>query len=232
MITYQQGSQRIVITDQGDGNLDYRFGKSSQVEANRAKLLDRLALVPEEVVVIFCEQKDRYIWVDRDDGGRGVAGLDPVTCDGLVTNSDNISLVLPIADCFGLAFWAEGVKGILHLGRFGTELGLLRQVTEDLSSRGFELVDLKFVLGPGISKESYLFDQEQPGMNPEYLTRRSDGQLCYDVKANILDQLSTLGIGSGQLIDYSYDTFSNVDQFSHRRSQMRGEPEGRFWMII
>ncbi|MBP6005844.1 polyphenol oxidase family protein [Candidatus Saccharibacteria bacterium] len=232
MIIYERDDQRIVITDQCDGNLDYRFGQYDQVEVNRIRLLDQLAIKPEQMAVLLCEQKDRYLWVGSEDGGRGFPPKDPIACDGLITRLANIYLALPIADCFGLAFWSEGVKGILHLGRFGTELGLLGQAMESLIDKGFDLADLKFLLGPGIFAESYLFREVLPGMNIEYLTSRPDGKLSYDVRQNILDQLATLGINTNQLVDISYDTFTAPRQFSHRRSQLKGQQEGRFWMII
>ena len=90
---------------------------------------------------------------------------------------------------------------------------------------------LKVILGPGIRKESYVFELVNQKDDPEwkpFLQLRPKGLISIDLAGYILKQLKDSGVVSENITDTEIDTGSNPDYFSHFVAVKNDLKEGRF----
>lgn len=170
----------------------------------------------------------------RDQYGRKLA-----VADALVTNDSTCALALLTADCLPVAFESEdiGMIGLAHCGRESIDKHLAGAVFTRLVAYGAQPKKMMVSIGPSIRKESYIFDPENfkqkddPAWQP-YLHHRPDGKFHVDLLGYLLDQLVTVGIPKENISVSSVDTAADPHYFSHYRSVVKKEPEGRFVTII
>ncbi|MGE9269698.1 MAG: polyphenol oxidase family protein, partial [Verrucomicrobiales bacterium] len=137
-------------------------------------------------------------------GAATIAGV-----DGLVTRERGVTLGIYVADCgpIWIADSRNGAIGLLHSGKKGTELGILKQGVGEMSRVfGSRPSDLVVVLGPCIRP-------------PHYET---------DFAAEIARQASALGVG--EYHDEGIDTASQLSRYySYRMEKGR---TGRMLALI
>lgn len=83
--------------------------------------------------------------------------------DGMITNVQNLPLVVVTADCLPIIFFDpnKNVIGIAHGGRKGLQSGIIHNTVLKLKSEfGCETQDLFVGIGPGIEKKCYEVDGE------------------------------------------------------------------------
>jgi len=130
--------------------------------------------------------------------------------DGIFTDQKNVVLVVKVADCYPiLAHHPQGVAGVIHAGRVGTEKQIIKKALE----LAIEKTDLKtgwqIWLGPKICKDCY------------QINRETDEQ--YDLKAKNVEQIeSTLGGEDNFALDSELCTVHHGEWFYSYRREGKG----------
>jgi copper oxidase (laccase) domain-containing protein len=155
-----------------------------------------------------------------------------------MTDERGVVLFLPTADCFPVAFHdpERGAIALAHLGWRPTDKQLASKVVRAMTDAyGCRPEDIRVSIGPGIHKESYVFEnpeqKNQPAWKP-FLTELPDGRVQVDLRTAIRAQLLESGIRDEHVSTSPDDTASSSEYFSHYRSVRTGELEGRFATLI
>lgn len=185
------------ISNVSDGNMSYLWGGGEEVLGNRVNFLDKFGLKIGDCVFTSLNHGDEIAEVGFDDKNK------TVECDAVITKEKGVVLFMLTADCFPVIVYDDQKLALVHLGRKGVELGLIKKAMPYFGS-GVEVI-----MGPGIRKESYIFDG-----------------VAIDLPGQIKNQL-----GNVKIRDCGIDTGKDVNYFSHRRSVTLGELEGRFATI-
>jgi copper oxidase (laccase) domain-containing protein len=128
----------------------------------------------------------------------------------------------------------KGLVALVHLGWRGVDLRLAEKVVQELIRLGSESSNIYATIGPGVRKGSYMkwgvgwkefveeVDMGEWGMFVEDVGEKR----TIDLVGFVESQLKSVGV---EKIDVSgTDTVSDMRYFSHHRSYLTGEPEGRF----
>ena len=211
-----------------DGNLDFRFGVKGEVMENRKKFLVKIGMRTENFVVLRVTHGDGMEIVRGKDRGR------EVDADALVTGERAVGMMLLTADCIPVIIGDEsaGVLGLVHLGWQGVDKELVTKVVEKMNSLGGR--DLRAVIGPGVRKESYVFEgrivQANDSKWQPFLEKQGGGRTAIDLVGFIKKQLVDCGVK--RIEDCGIDTAKNKNYFSHYRAVRTGELEGRFATVV
>lgn len=78
-------------------------------------------------------------------------------CDGLLTNREDIVLIVKTADCLPILFYdpTNNYVGAVHAGWKGTVARITEHMMQALQENGSNPGDIKVVIGPGIGACSY-----------------------------------------------------------------------------
>ena len=211
-----------------DGNLDFRFGKKDEVIKNRENFFEKIRVKLENCVTLQQMHGDEVRVVgDKDGGGMFQA-------DAMVTKEKNVGLFLLTADCFPVILCDEevGFLGLVHLGWQGVDKELISKAVGKMKGLGAK--ELQAIIGPGIRKESYVFDvplvqEKDPKWQP-FLERQGGGRTTIDLVGFIKKQLVDCGVE--KIEDCGIDTAKDKNYFSHYRVVRTGEQEGRFATVV
>ncbi|MGE0050752.1 MAG: peptidoglycan editing factor PgeF [Arcobacter sp.] len=153
-------SQKILInfTTTQDGNLAYHVGDIKEnVDKNRENLAIKLNFKNENLVYMNQVHGNNVQIVDE----KSPKLID--NCDGLITNSKNLPLMVMVADCIPILFYDEiqGVIAAVHAGRNSTFLRIAeitaKKMIENFSCK---VEDIKVIMGPSIQKCCYEVSDE------------------------------------------------------------------------
>jgi copper oxidase (laccase) domain-containing protein len=224
-----------------DGNMAHRFGPASEVNANRARFLNALALTPDDCVRLAVTQGTaaRIREVDRNWAGISMRGGDPeLYCDAYITSQPGLALWLLVADCLPLMIFDPDTPRIAlaHCGFISTDLQLAKKVVERMRDLGSNPSHLKVVLGPGIKAASYVFDREHmketgPEWGP-FLAHPDPDHTSIDNFGYNVVQLTAAGVSLDNIHISQFDTGTAKEFYSHVRSWRTSQPEGRFAAVI
>lgn len=173
---------------------------------NRQKFLQSKGLAAESTILlrVLYEGKDfkRYKTVDASKAGDGLLRSSTITTDGLFTNTPNLTLFLPLADCTPLVLFHEQSHSLMlsHLGRHSIEQdGTKESVKYFLKRSNADPEDVIAWVGPGAGKENYpLF--------------KLNNQAMKDV---ILQHLISTGINKDNIKVSDIDTTKDPNYYSH-----------------
>ena len=228
------------ISTTKDGNMSFKYGKHSDVIDNRIKFLTKNNINPNNTVCMVVEMKDNIIIVDENSKGRGFLNpKDSVVCDCLITNSKDINLFLLIADCLPIVIFDEikGVLALVHGGWPNTDLHICPKVVEKMKTKfGTSVSDISVVIGPGIQKESLIYDENIFKKTTtdwgEHIRDIGNGKYSIDNTGFTISQLLDSGIQERRItVDYT-DVAKERRYFSHSRDYHNGiKDQGRFCMV-
>lgn len=148
--------------------------------------------------VVFLDEK---IMADLPDG---IFFLDDV--DGVFTNQKNVALVVKAADCYPiLLYHPQGVVGVIHAGRVGTEKQIVKKALKSVVEETNLKKGWRIWLGPKICKDCYQINKE----TDEH----------YDLKVNNVIQIESILDGEENFaLDSELCTVHHGDWFySYRR---------------
>lgn len=196
------------------------------VETNRHRLAHALRLSATQLR--FMDQVHGTDVLVADVLGRP-AGMDPPTasCDGIVTDSDEVALVVLVADCTPvlLVDRVAGLAGAVHAGRKGMVGGVVPAAVERLRQMGAER--LEAVVGPSICPRCYevpaALRQEAADVVPSAWSVSARGTPAIDVAAGVVEQLSRADVPLRWLPGCSRE---DEGLYSHRRSGTTGRYAG------
>lgn len=196
------------------------------VEANRHRLAHAFRLSTAQLR--FMDQVHGTDVRVADILGRP-AGTDPPTlaCDGILTDSTEVALVVLVADCTPvlLVDRAAGLVAAVHAGRKGMVGGIVPAAVERLRTMGAER--LEAVVGPSICPRCYEVPaelrEEAAAVLPSAWSVSATGTPAIDVAAGVVEQLTRADVPHRRLPGCSREDDS---LFSHRRQGTTGRYAG------
>ena len=229
---------KIIHSNIPDGNMSFLWGETDEVLENRTKLLEKNNLDINNCVNLSTQRGSNILKVTINDAGKGMKDTDSaIKGDGLITNED-LALCLLTADCLPISFFdpKKGVIGLAHAGWRGTDEKITSKMAEKfINEFGSDPKDIEVEIGPGVRKESFIFEnpvqKEMPEWQP-YLKYLPDGQTSIDLFAYNKQQLIDVGILEENIKVSNINTGTDENYFSHYRSVRTGEKEGRFFTIV
>lgn len=149
-----------------------------------------------------------------------------VDCDGLMTNQQDVSLVIFSADCIPVLLYdpVSKVVAAVHAGWRGTALQIPRRAVERMAAvYGTDPSNVFAAIGPGISRCCFETDGDVPSAMPwaaDYMEAQPNGKYFVDLKAINASSLRQAGVPTAQIDISPACTMCQSDLFwSHRKTQ-------------
>lgn len=195
------------------------------VRANRAKLVEDLALTSEPV---WLDQvHSNKVLVAEQYNAAVTAGLPPVQADASVTRTDGVVCAVLTADCLPVFFSnREGTEvAVAHAGWRGLHSGILSNTLAGMRSA---TTDIVVSLGPAIGPQAFevgvdvydAFVSKNQKNSLAFIASDEDHYLCdiYQLARIELSAIGVTGISGG-----GYCTFNDSSRFySYRRHNKTG----------
>lgn len=218
------------ISSKNDGNIDLRFSDQQTVTNNLSGISSQLGIDPYSIVQAEQMHATDIALVSKENAGQKITGV-----DGLITNSQDISLMLRIADCAPIIIYdpKKHALGLVHSGWRGT-IGKISLVAVQSMMRHFgsNPTDLIVGIGPCIDKQKI---DRTPMQNdlPEWKEFiDSEGtKFTVDLVGFIKHTLTKTGVSIHNIEVSGINTTSSNEYFSYQKSKESGEPDGRFATI-
>jgi hypothetical protein len=158
-------------------------------------------------------------------------------CDALITNVPDVALVLLTADCLPVAYvdMKTGAYALLHLGWRSIVEGLATDTLVALYEQYGTLArDVRVGIGPCITKESYLCDAPitQGGSEWGPFLHTSGTKTAVDLPGYVAASLRDKGVPEGNIELPRVNTGVDTAYFSHYRSTLHGDDEGRMLTVL
>lgn len=224
-----------------DGNMSFKYGKRDDVLGNRKRFLADTKMQLTDCVMMAVEHEDKIEAVGQKDKGCGAfIREDAIVAETLVTSRKGVLLSLMTADCFPVAFYdpIHEIVALAHLGWKPTGLNLIQKTIAYLGERYKSAPEeLVVSIGPGIHKESYVFDADvvaqkgDPNWEP-FLDFRPDGKIGIDILGHVLQQLKDSRIIEENLEVSSVDTGTSPDYFSYYRATQEDRKKEIFMTVL
>jgi copper oxidase (laccase) domain-containing protein len=167
------------------------------------------------------------------DNTEEIKNLGDLEFDGAITSHKDFVFALNAADCIPLVITAPNrpLLALIHVGFSGADLGIHLKVIDIISDKfKIQPSNLKVYFGPHIKKESYLLkdlkNKKIKGKWSRYAIENG-GIYSIDLTGFVLNGLIKAGIKKNNIEISKINTGSNKNYFSHRRSAITGEVEGR-----
>ena len=226
---------KVEFSNVSDGNMSFAWGNEADVIKNRQQFLEKCAIKADDATIVYLEHGTKIYKIDTPKANLlEKSKQQSLVGDGLMTNKKGDALMLVVADCIPAALYDPNSKqlAVLHAGRKGVELNILKQAVEMLDAERLE--DLILVAGPAISGDSYVFDTKD-GVDTELwgdnFKKGDDEKYHMYIKDELRRQAIDLGLSENNLHISKIDTYTDQKYYSHRRSMATGEAEGRFAII-
>lgn len=195
-----------VTSKTSDGNMDFRFGDAKKVLENRKKFLEKLNINSERIVEVTQVHGNKIHVIDTIPDSTSEA-------DGIMTNQEDVYLMMKLADCMAIGFYDPKQKaiGLAHAGFRGLGNKIIKKCIEAMKQNfGTSPQSLKVKISPSIGPCHYRID----------------------LWADAEKQLVKCGVSKENINNPKICTYENVDYFSHRKSEDLAEIEGRFVTIL
>lgn len=171
-------------------------------------------------------------WVTREN-----LGWKMLQADALITNKQNVFLVVKCADCFPVFIIDKKTSRIsaIHAGWRGVYNGIIGKAIEEFINNGVSPRDLTAYIGPGIRQCCYAVDAGRAEMFRDKFEDSGNaviekkGKLFISLPEIIKKQVIGMGASAEDIEDCGVCTFDNHDLYSYRRE---GIESGRFIGII
>jgi copper oxidase (laccase) domain-containing protein len=230
----------VVFSTTEAGNMSVAYEVEEDALRNRAEFLNLIGFEKDDVVLMRPEHGKRIVEVGEMHKGF------PLSCDGLVTKERGLPLVFLPGDCFPLIFGSlnplNHFIGLFHVGLKGALEGIVREAVRFVNKRmRIREDDLIAALGPGIYPCCYRGWELVKKAGVRNWRFVNPLTLSFDLPSLIKKELNEEGVR--WILDLNLCTscttwqrFTGVEDadyvfFSHRRSMVTGEKEGRFMVV-
>lgn len=230
-----QNNVSIATSNVSDGNMSFKWGEEAEVLENRERFLGKYGLHPEDCIVMEVEHGENVVCLDSSH--RPKHWKDSLKAEAFMTQEKNLVLFLMTADCLPIALYdpTNEVVALAHLGWIPTDKRLLPKVITKMCAHfKSKPGDLLAYIGPGVHKESYLFQPPLKKSTPEwqpFLSTLPSGEISVDLVGYNISQLKESGLQKTNIHAEPTDTAISSQYFSHYRAVRTGEKEGRFATI-
>ncbi|MDP4229129.1 MAG: peptidoglycan editing factor PgeF [Bacteroidota bacterium] len=208
-------------------NLSSHVGDTSQnVEENRRRFYEGIRVPPDARFVYQNQIHSSNIHVVS--GEEGIV----LESDALVTNSENVFLVVSIADCTPVLLYdpISKLTAAIHAGWRGTEQLISPNAIRKLVELGASPRNIYAFIGASASGANYEVGVEVATLfEKEYYTEISNGKCLLDIKKANRDQLLIGGVPLRQIEVSDRCTISDLNLHSYRRD---GRKSGRMFAVI
>lgn len=197
----------LVTSKVSDGNMSIYCGDFDQTTKNKKRFFQKLKIHLESVV----ELKQVH--------GNKIIKLDKVTseiknADGLVTNKQNIYLMIKAGDCHQIGFYdpKNHAIALIHAGSKGLQKGIIKKVIINLN-KNYD------------SNPKNLIVQFGPSIGP----------CCYktDIWQEAENQLISCGVLKENINNPRICTYHNKEYFSHHQAENENLPNDyRFTTVL
>ena len=223
-----------------DGNFSYFYNTKEEVQTNRRQFLSLHGLTLDDCVAARLTHSTNIVQVTCDDLGKGMYDFDSgVEGDAMVTVDPKVTLFLLTADCLPMVIYdpVSRALALVHLSTNNTTLGFLPKVIKFLKKTfASNPSRLQVYLGPCIHQSSYTKHSSDfpPQMLNDWHTHSlkvGEEHVAFDLLGRNSDILLGEGVLKSNISQSLEDTYTSDLFFSHRRSQVEKEQEGRFATI-
>lgn len=198
------------------------------VEANREYLCAELGIGTESLIIphqvhgtVCADIDDEFMRLGDDERAERLEGV-----DAMLTCEKGVCIGVSTADCIPILLYdrKKGVAGAVHAGWRGTARRIAEKAVGRMKDEfGSRAEDIRAVVGPGISLESFEVGDEvydefgREGFPMEEIARRYGEKWHIDLwKANTL-QLESEGVRSENIEVAGICTYKNYDRFFSAR---------------
>lgn len=197
----------------------------ANVENNRRRLCSA-AQIPEDRIVLARQVHSANVSIVE---APGVVQ----DCDGLLTSTPDLYLVIGVADCHVVFLSSQdrAVVGVLHAGWRGTAKNIIKEaLTKAAAQTGNQPNNFEIAIGPGIQQCCYEVGEEVAGQfSPAVVAHRKDSSYL-SLSEMLVQQAKDLGIPSDQIFRSRHCTSCEQKYwYSYRRDN---GVTGRMWGII
>jgi YfiH family protein len=207
-------------------NMSFKVGDDEEnVRSNRDKFFGALGIDQKLLAIPQQVHSDEIQIIGKPGYYTG--------CDGLITSSKNVYLIISTADCYGVLMYDAANKVIanIHSGWRGTQKKIITKAINLMKKKfGTRSEDMHVFVGPGISKENFEVGGEVAKLFEEKYVLRKNGKYFVDLKSNISDQLNAQSIVNSHLEIYPRCSY-NMKDYLHSYRRDRGS-SGRMYSVI
>ena len=193
------------------GNMSFVHGEKNRVLANRARFACSLGLDPKSIISVRQDHGNNILLVTS---ASSIKQTEEIVADGLITNQKNVALLIKTADCLPILLFdpQKEVIGLIHAGWKGVVSKIhLKAIANLKDNFNCQPENIIVGIGPAICSGCYR------------------GKI--DLLEAVLADYQGLGLKKENIEMAEVCTFENKDFYSHQRSKILGEPEGRFATI-
>lgn len=146
--------------------------------------------------------------------------------DALYTDRTDLSLAVSTADCVPVLLSSPRAVAVVHNGWRGLAGGLLPQTIRTLCEE-FDMAPAHIFMhiGPCIRQENYEVEDHftEDFAEQFFKPAKKKGHLLLDLVGVAIEQARDEGIPTENIYDSGFNTFTENQFFSYRRSKMEGE---------
>ena len=158
----------------------------------------------------------------------------PPTCDALITDKQNIPLMVMVADCSPLLFFdpKQNVISVAHAGRAGAFQNIIQNVLNSfLNDFNSNIEDIVVSIGPSICQNCYEVNneiyQEAKKLTLDYAIKKDDEKFYLDIRKILHRQLHVTGIKEKNIEISEICNCCHADTFySYRKKHNTGRFAG------
>lgn len=221
-----------------DGAMSFVYGNAAEVLAQRKRFLNKNGVDMSKSVCMRLEHDTNIADISSKDLGANMESLEEkLLVDALITTEGNIGLMSLTADCLPIVIYDDKTHtlALVHCSWKNTSEMFVGKVLKHLRDKYSVVIsDTQVVIGPSIRQESYGFEDLSQKNDPNWqpFLEQQDGKYHIDVVGYNIAQMVDSGVSVGNIQDCGIDTYADTNYFSHRRSQEKGDPEGRMATIV
>lgn len=211
-----------------DSNVAFHVGwDTNEAQSNQEKILAKIALENKKIIHMNQVHKDNIVVVDE-------LTTSPIAqCDGIISTSKNIALMVMVADCIPILIWdkKQGVIGAVHSGRNGTFLKIAQKTIQKMIALfGCDPANIEVLMGPAIQKCCYEVDDAMAQIARANFGEAFVNGRYLDLVGMCIDQIIKIGVPLANIQVSQICTCCQEEQeyFSFRRDKN----SGRFCGII
>jgi copper oxidase (laccase) domain-containing protein len=215
------------VSSREDGQMQHGWSESeAEVNANRQAFLKSIGLIMEQSVFVNVRYLEGATYdvirdVDLMDAGAGMFARGDDATDCLVTDTPELGLFLPVADCGATIVHDPrcGVLALAHLGRHNAVAGLATKLVAHLQKvYHSDPADLRIWVSPSIQKAEYVMEWvDFTAGNDDWkdFYHPAKGGYSVDVQGFNRAQFIKAGVLASQICISPINTATSEDYWSH-----------------
>jgi len=209
------------------GNVDYF--RSDIIEKSRNKIAHHLVMPNKNIILGKQTHSDIIEIVDNELPNKSY------DCDGLITTSKEVALLVSVADCIAVLIYdpVNNVIAAIHSGWRGTKQSITEKAVLMMKKHfGTKESNIRVQISAAASGEKYEVGEDVAVLFPDSIKPISSGKFLFDNKAEILKRLVDMNVPRDSIsIDFDC-TIGNQIFHSYRRDGVNSGRNAVFIKIV